>query len=59
MKKPKKMHYNAALHPEKGVLPACAIGCIGSTKRRMDYQGTTDKAAVTCARCRKIIGGAA
>ncbi|MBU1405045.1 MAG: hypothetical protein KKE83_11860 [Proteobacteria bacterium] len=57
MKKPmKRVHYNFSLHPEKHVLPACMINIIGSDKKRPDYQGTTNQAAVTCARCLKIIG---
>ncbi len=47
----KKIHFNAALHPESHVLPACMIGIIGSTRARADYRGTTKKERVTCARC--------
>ena len=57
MKKQKRMHYNFSLHPEKHVLPACVICIIGSDKKRSDYHGTTNQAAVTCARCLRTIGG--
>lgn len=56
MKKQKRMHYNFSLNPEKYVLPACMINIIGSDKRQPNYCGTTNQAAVTCARCLKIIG---
>ena len=49
------IHYNAALHPETHVLPACVIGIIGSTKNRPPYQGTTNQAKVTCLRCLKAL----
>jgi hypothetical protein len=56
MKKQKKTHFNAALHPEKNVLPACMIGAIGNGRQRPEYIGTTSKMAVTCSRCLKMIG---